>query len=130
MKSILRERHKEGEKKPTRSYSDAQEKSVVKATGGKQTKNSGATMFGGKSDVNIKGLFNLECKTKTTHSSSISLKKEWFEKNKKESLFDGSKYSALVFNFGPNEENYYVIDEYLFIELLNWLKEECKNDSK
>ena len=39
------ERHKEGEKKPTRYYSDKQEKSVVKSLKGKQTKNSGATAF-------------------------------------------------------------------------------------
>ena len=33
----------------------------------------------------------------------------------------GKKYSALAFNFGPNEKNYYIIDEYLFEELLNKL---------
>ena len=78
-------------------------------------------MFGGKSDVAISNLFSLECKTKTTHAESISLKKEWFEKLKQESVFDGHLYSALVFNFGPDEPNHYVIDEYLFQDLINYL---------
>ena len=29
---------------------------------------------------------------------------------------------SLVFNFGPGEENHYIIDEYLFQELLEYLK--------
>ena len=99
----VKQRIKEGEpKKPTRFFSSNQEKSVAKAVGGKRTANSGATMFGGKSDVSIKNLFNLECKTKTKSSDSISIKKEWFDKNKKEALFDGNLYSAIVFSFGPN----------------------------
>ena len=61
----------------TRWYSDRQEKAVAKEIDGKQTKNSGATLFQ-KSDV-YTDLFNLECKTKTTDSDSISIKREWFE---------------------------------------------------
>ena len=124
MKSILRERHKEGEKKPTRSYSDVQEKSVVKALNGKQTISSGSTPFS-KGDVLLDD-FLLECKTKTSHADSISIKKEWLEKNKAEALFMGKKYHALAFNFGPNEPNNYIIDEYLFqefIDYLNWKEE-------
>jgi hypothetical protein len=37
-------------------------------------------------------------------------------------VFMGKPYSAVVINFGPGEENYYVIDEYLFQELLEYLK--------
>lgn len=113
-------RTKEGEApKPTRYYSKKQEEAVAKATGGRRSKNSGATMFD-KSDVST-DKFNLECKTKTSHSDSISIKKEWFEKNKQEAMFMGKPYSAVVFNFGPDEENHYIIDEYLFLELLNHL---------
>ena len=104
----------------TRWYSDRQEKAVAKEICGKQTKNSGATLFQ-KSDV-YTDLFNLECKTKTKSSDSISIKKEWFDKNKKEALFDGNLYSAIVFSFGPNEENHYIIDEFLFQELVEYLK--------
>lgn len=110
-------RTKDGDKpKPTRFYSALQEEAVAKATGGRRSKNSGATMFD-KSDVST-DKFNLECKTKTSHSESISIKKEWFEKNRQEAMFMNKPYSAVVFNFGPDEENHYIIDEYLFLELL------------
>ena len=106
-------RTKEGEApKPTRYYSKKQEEAVAKAVGGKRSKNSGATMFD-KSDVST-DKFNLECKT-------ISIKREWFEKNKQEAMFMNKPYSAVVFNFGPDEKNHYIIDEYLFVELLRHL---------
>ena len=66
MAAGLRIRNKEGEPpKPTRYYSKIQEEAVAKAVGGKRTPNSGATDFGGKSDVGITNLFSIECKTKT-----------------------------------------------------------------
>ena len=108
--------------KPTRYYSNRQEKAVAKEVGGKQTKNSGATLFQ-KSDV-YTDLFNLECKTKTTNSESISIKREWFEKQLQENIQMGKKYSAIVVNFGPDapyNENHYIIDEQLFNILLNYL---------
>ena len=113
---------KQGE--PPRYYSNRQEKAVAKEIGGKQTKNSGATLFQ-KSDV-YTDLFNLECKTKTTNSDSISIKREWFEKQIKENIQMGKKYSAIVFNFGPDapyNENHYIIDEQLFLALQEYLKE-------
>lgn len=119
----IAKREKEGAKPlPTRHFSARQEEAVAKATGGKRTPNSGATDFGGKSDVDIANLFNIECKTKTSNSESISIKKEWIHKNKREALFDGNPYSAIAFNFGPDSENYYIIDEYLFLELIDHLK--------
>lgn len=57
-----------------------------------------------------------------TPSKSITLKEEWFQKQKEEAAFMGRPHSAIVFNFGPGEENHYVIDEYLFLELLEHLK--------
>ena len=113
-------REKEGAKPlPTRHFSAKQEEAVAKATGGRRSKNSGASMFD-KSDVST-DKFNLECKTKMTHSDSISIKREWFEKNKQEAMFMNKPHSAVVFNFGPDEENHYIIDEYLFLELLEHL---------
>lgn len=110
----VKQRIKEGESpKPTRYYSKIQEEAVAKAVGGRQTANSGATDFGGKSDV-LSKQFAIECKTKTTVSESIAIKKAWFEKQKQEAVFMGKPYSAIVFNFGPDEENHYIIDEYLF----------------
>jgi hypothetical protein len=113
-------RNKEGAKPlPTRHYSKIQEDTVAKAIGGKRTPNSGASTWV-KSDV-LSDKFAIECKTKTTSSESISIKKEWFSKQKQEAAFMGKPYSAVVFNFGPGEENHYIIDEYLFLELLNHL---------
>lgn len=117
-------RQKEGEKIPTRTFSNKQEKDVAKVVGGKQTSNSGATAFGGKSDVNISNIISLECKTKTTSSKSITIKKEWFQKMREGCAFDGHYHTALVFNFGPGEENHYIIDEYLFNELKELLKQQ------
>lgn len=118
-------RNKEGSKPlPTRSFSSKQEKSVSKAVSGKVQKNSGATDFA-KGDVVTSGRnsFLLECKTKTSPSKSITIQKSWFEKNKQECLLTGTPHEAIVFNFGPDEENHYIIDEYLFLELLDHLKD-------
>ena len=112
----------DNKKKPTRAYSSKQEKSVAKAIGGKTTANSGATPYV-KGDVLIEEQsWLLECKTKTTDSQSISVKKEWIEKNRQEMVFMGKDYSAIVFNFGPGQENYYIIDELTFQELLDYQK--------
>ena len=108
-----------GDKKPTRYYSKKQEEIVAKNIGGKVQKNSGATYFA-KGDV-VTNQWLIECKTKTTSSESISIKKEWFEKNKQECLLTGTPYQAIVFNFGPGEENHYIIDEYLFQTLQEYL---------
>lgn len=106
-------------KKPTRYYSKKQEDTIAKNLGGQRVKNSGATMFA-KSDVLLEN-FCIEAKTKTSPSQSISIKKEWLEKTAEESLMMAKPYSALAFNFGPGEKNYYIIDEYLFELLLDKL---------
>lgn len=117
----IKERIKEGDgPKPTRYFSSKQEKAVAKAIGGKQTANSGATMWQ-KGDILLEN-WVIEAKTKTTHSESISIKKEWFDKNKQEMAFMGKQHQAIVFNFGPDEENHYIIDEYLFQDLIDYLK--------
>ena len=107
---------REGKIKPTRYYSSKQETAVAKAVNGKKTINSGATPFN-KGDV-LAAKVLLECKTKTSDSESMAIKKEWLEKNEKEALFMGKPYNALAFNFGPGQKNYYVIDEYMFQLLL------------
>jgi len=122
--NLLEKKSEEG-KKPTRYYSDLQEKKIAKAVNGKQTVNSGALPFV-KGDI-LTESFLLEAKTRTKPSDSISIKKEWLEKNKKEALYMGKKYSALVFNFGPNEPNNYIIDEYLFQELLEYLNNKVED---
>ena len=122
----VRERHREGEKIPTRARSSIQEKQVAKTVGGKQTANSGATPWQ-KGDILTDGSYEsswlIECKTKMTSSKSITIQKEWFEKNKYEASEMGKANTAIVFNFGPNEENHYIIDEYLFKSLQEYLKQ-------
>ena len=120
MAAGVRTRQKEGElPKPTRYYSNRQEKQVAQAVGGRQTANSGATPFQ-KGDILTNNML-LECKTKTSPSESISIKKEWLVKNESERVFMGKKYSAIAFNFGPDENNYYIIDEFLFQDLMDYL---------
>ena len=101
--------------------------SVAVAIGGKQTKNSGATPWQ-KGDVLTSGSesFLIECKTKTKKSDTITIREDWFEKNRQEMAFQGKKHQAVVFSFGPDEENHYIIDEYLFQELLEYLQSKGK----
>ena len=118
----LRVSNTKEEKEPTRYFSKKQETSVAKALGGKRQANSGATDWK-KSDVIIKNLMSIECKTKTKHSNSITIKKEWVDKLKQESLFNGTRFSTVAFSFGPDEENYYIIYDELFVEFIDFLKE-------
>lgn len=106
-------------KTSTRYFSNKQEKSVAKTIGGKQTANSGATPFQ-KGDV-VTDDWLIECKTKTTPSESMSIKKEWLEKNEEEAFAMQKSHSALCFNFGDlhNAKNYYIISEQEFKRLIN-----------
>lgn len=107
-------------RKPTRFYSDKQEKKVARTVGGKQTSNSGATLFQ-KGDITTEE-FLIEAKTCMKEQKTFTMKKEWFDKNKEEAFAMGKPYSALVFDFGDDEEHY-VIDEKLFQILVKYLEE-------
>ena len=98
--------------RPTRFYSSKQEKAVALAIGGRKVSNSGATCFA-KGDVTT-DKFLVECKTCTTKKQSFSIKEAWLEKNKEEAFAMGKEYSVLAFNFEPDGENHYIIDEKLF----------------
>lgn len=108
--------------RPTRFYSNRQEKAVAKAIGGKQTPNSGATSFI-KSDIHADD-FVIECKTSCSEKQSFSVKRSWLEKNEEERFEMGKLYSALAFDFGDNGKRYYIIDEKLFVKLMELLKKE------
>ena len=116
MKNYKVERIKDNSK-PTRYFSSKQEKRVAKDLNGNLSINSGATPFS-KGDLSLDE-FSIECKTKTKHSDTISIKKEWLEKINEESLFMGKPYWALCFNFGPDEDNYFILDEITFKELVD-----------
>ena len=110
-------------KSSTRYFSSKQEKAVAKAIGGKKTANSGATMFSKGDCYNDAWL--IECKTKTTPSDSISIKRDWLEKNEEEAFAMHKQHSALAFNFGDLHyaKNYYIISEDEFKRFLK-LEEE------
>lgn len=105
----------EGKKKPTRYYSDKQEKSVAKAVGGRKTPNSGATPYV-KGDVLTKQWI-FECKTIIKSQKSRTIEEAWFTKNKNESLFMNKDYDAVIINFGEGKPNYYCVDEALFMRM-------------
>ena len=108
-------------KKPTRYFSKIQENHVAKLIGGKTTPNSGATKFI-KGDVLKNDTDNswlIECKTCTTSKNSFSIKKEWLTSTKKQAFEQGKLFYALAFNYGPDQENYYIIDEKKFKEIIN-----------
>ena len=109
-------------KKSTRYYSSRQEHKVAKALNGKLVANSGACNFVAGDVTTDK--FLIEAKTCVTEKKSFSIKKEWLEKNKEEAFEMGKSYSALAFNFGPDSDNYYIIDERIFKLLQDYIEED------
>lgn len=108
-------------KESTRYYSERQEQQIVKVLGGRQTTNSGAGRWE-KSDILI-GNVLIEAKTLMTPQISHSIKKVWLE-TLKENAFAVNKNGVLAFNFGPDEENFYIINEDLMKRLLELLNRE------
>lgn len=110
----------------TRKISKKMESRLAKTLGGKRQSNSGATPFQ-KGDVMTK-LFAIEAKTSVTPKQSISIRKEWMDKIRREAFAMGKPYSAVAFDFGTgslgNRETFYIIDEQLFIKLHEKLEEE------
>ena len=108
----------------TRYYSDAHEKSICKALGARQQPNSGAAKFN-KGDVVHDGASMLiEAKCTMSEKQSVSVKKEWFEKNKSESFGVRKSNQAVCINFEPDGDNYYIINERLMRFLVDKLQEE------
>lgn len=108
----------------TRYYSTIHEQSVAKELGGHRQPNSGATDFE-KMDVIIPDIETLiECKTTLKDQKSFSVKKDWFTKSKQELKNMHLRYNAFAFNFGPGQENYYIIDA----KLMKFLVESMRKD--
>ena len=80
-----------------------------------------------KGDV-LTELFAIEAKTSMTPKQSISIRKEWIDKIRREAFAMGKPYSAVAFDFGTrllgNKETFYIIDEQLFKKLCEKLGEE------
>lgn len=111
-------------RRSNRFYSNRQEQKIAKAVGGKQVANSGATKFN-KGDVTTDNWL-IEAKTCTKEKQSFTIKEDWLIKNKEEAFDMGKEYNALAFNFGPDTQNYYILDECTFKELIS--KEEENNE--
>ena len=104
-------------KKSTRYFSKIQENSVAKLIGGKTQPNSGATPYA-KGDIKSDSWL-IECKTSMTPKQSFSIKKEWLKLIREEAIQQGKMNYALAFNYGPNQENYFILNEKKFKELIN-----------
>ena len=107
--------------RPTRFYSSKQEKAVARVIGGKQVSNSGATAFS-KGDVTTEN-WCIECKTCTTAKASFAIQREWLIKNREEAFSMGKSYNALCFDYGPDTNRYYVVDEKTFLKMKEALSE-------
>lgn len=108
----------------TRYFSDRQEKQIVKLLGGFQTSNSGAGKWT-KGDVVIPpASLLIEAKTLTSNKDSFSIKKEWLDKNLKEAKEGHLLNNCLAFNFGPDQHNYFIINEKLMSFLVEKLIDE------
>lgn len=107
--------------RPTRFYSNRQEKRVAKTLGGKKVANSGATAFH-KGDVTLKDWL-LECKTVMKVQKQFTLYKDWLIKNAQEAFEMNKRYNALTFDFGDGEQ-FYIVDERTFKKMVELLEAE------
>lgn len=108
----------------TRFYSSKQEQSVCKLLNARQQSNSGANLWNKGDAVNKEASLLIECKTVVKDKDSISVKREWLEKNKKEARSMELENHCLAFNFGPDQENYFIIDSKLMRFLVEKLEED------
>ena len=112
-------------KESTRFFSTKQENSVALALGGTRTPNSGAATFSAGDIVVRDASLLVECKTPMTDKDSFSIKKDWIEKNKMEAFEMRLDNHCIAFNFGPDQPNYYIIDE----RTMKFLVEKLAEDS-
>lgn len=110
-------------KESTRYFSSKQEDYIAKLVGGHTQPNSGAAKFAAGDVVTDDWLF--ECKTSIKAKQSFAIKKDWINKNEKERMGLQKPYSALVFQFEENGENFFVINEKTFKKLLDKFSETC-----
>ncbi len=111
----------------TRKYSSMQEKQIAKNLGGRVQPNSGAANFVA-GDVKLDFML-IDAKTVTTPKQSVSIRKEWFDKIRNEAFAMNKEMSCIAFNYGPNQPNFYAVNENDFKNLLQAYKEkyyECE----
>lgn len=108
----------------TRTYSEAHENSVCKALNATRQPNSGASKFRKGDVVHKEASMLIECKCVMSEKASVSIKKDWITKNREEKFTQRLSNSCICFNFEPNGENFYVIDQKLMRYLVEKLSEE------
>lgn len=108
-------------KNSTRFYSSNQEKSIAKVVKGRCQTNSGATLFSKGDVASDNWLF--EAKTCMTEKQSFTIKREWLDKLEEEAFAMNKEFFSLVFNFGFNNKNYFILDEKTFKQILLLLDE-------
>lgn len=104
--------------KPTRYYSEKQEEFISKYLNAKKVSNSGAPMFT-YGDVICQHAL-IECKTSTSKSKSMRLKKKWFSDIREEAFNVKKGIHAVAFDFGDieNYKSTYVairLDDFKFL---------------
>lgn len=90
----------------TRKFSNKQEKEIAKLFNAKVQPNSGAVAHH-KGDVKLKSCL-IDAKTSIKEVKSRTITQEELDKIKEESFAVKREFPVLVFNFGPNTENYFV----------------------
>lgn len=105
----------------TRKFSSKQENQIAKSLKGKVQPNSGAANFVA-GDVKLTFML-IDAKTVTTPKKSVAIREEWFNKIKYEAFAMGKEMSCIAFNFGPNQPNYYALNEQDFKQLLRTYEE-------
>ena len=111
-------------KDSTRYYSEKQEKEVASVIGGFVQANSGATKFAKGDIINKDSSILVECKCQLVDKTSFSIKKDWIAKNNLERKEMQLENSCIAFRFGPDQEDYFIIDKKLMKYLVDKLKEE------
>ena len=109
-------------KNSSRFFSNSQEEYISKLLNGRLSVNSGAAKFNAGDVITDDWL--IECKTSMKPKQSFSIKKEWITKNERERMDLQKPYSSLVFQFEPDGENFFVVKEKLFKEMLDRFQEE------
>lgn len=110
----------------TRYFSNIHEESVAKVLGGRIQPSSGSGDFKKGDVVNEKASLLIECKTCVKDKESFSIKKEWLIKNKEESFANRLSNNCIAFNFGPDQDNYFIINEKLMKYLVEKLEEDLE----
>ena len=113
--------------KSTRFFSKRQEQQIAKSLKGKVQPNSGAANFTA-GDVRTDYCL-VDAKTVMTHKKSVSIQKAWLEKIKDEAFAMRKDFGVVAINFGPDEPNFFILEEKQFKDYLRLYEKECNIES-